>query len=138
MPASRRPQDTAARPKARPACSRRRTLVWSWHPHADNRTLVARTRFLRRTGSPLRRKTLSLHALHFLVTLVSEVWHRGTPNGRISALLLCTIRQRLPRSVDAQSHRRRLEAGVGRFLRQGRAAHARVPRRRQRDGRGAG
>ena len=40
--------------------------------------------------------------------------------------------------ADAQPHRRRLGADLGRFLRQGRAAHAGVPRQRQRNGRGAG
>ena len=47
--------------------------------------------------------------------------HSGTldqrgSHGRISALLLRAIRQCLPRRADAQSDRRRLGAGLGRFL----------------------
>ena len=54
----------------------------------------------------------------------------STSNGRIPTLLFRPIRQRLSRRADAEPDRRRLGAGLRRFLRQRRAAHAGVSAKR--------
>ena len=66
------------------------------------------------------------------VTLIALNRNRDQENrhARISALLLRPVRQRLSRRADAQSDRRRLEAGLGRFLRRrrGSARRSTAPR----------